>query len=85
VITSPSVTENTGKSGLQVNILIMEEKKDTKTQANIDIPVYGPIKVTGNFVLKDIKKGTEEVLKEVLLCSCGRSGNKPFCDDSHKR
>lgn len=63
----------------------MEGKKEIKPEAYIDIDSTGPIKVTGNFILKDIKKGTEEIHTEIYLCKCGRSQNKPFCDDSHKR
>ena len=46
----------------------------------------GPIKVRGSFVLKD-GKGQEFDLSgrdAVALCRCGHSGNKPFCDGSHK-
>jgi CDGSH-type Zn-finger protein len=48
---------------------------------------HGPIKVRGNFVLKD-GKGQEFDLSgrdAVALCRCGHSANKPFCDGSHKR
>ncbi len=46
----------------------------------------GPIKVSGNFVLKD-GKGQEFDLTgrdAVALCRCGHSQNKPFCDGQHK-
>lgn len=46
----------------------------------------GPIKVSGDFVLKD-GKGQEFDLSgrdTVALCRCGHSSNKPFCDGSHK-
>jgi CDGSH iron-sulfur domain-containing protein 3 len=63
----------------------MEEKKQNKPQATVEIIESGPLKITGNFIIRDIKKGTEEVTNEVLLCRCGKSSNKPFCDGSHKR
>lgn len=63
----------------------MDEKPKNKPQAEIDIPSHGPMKVTGNFIIKDIAKGTEEKMTEVWLCRCGKSGTKPFCDDSHNR
>lgn len=63
----------------------MEEKKENNSQARIEIMESGPIKITGNFILKDIQRGKEVSVKEVLLCSCGNSSNKPYCDDRHKK
>jgi len=67
------------------NISGMEQKKEISSQARVEIIDFGPIKITGNFVLKDMKRDKEESVKEVLLCRCGNSANKPFCDDSHKK
>jgi len=63
----------------------MEQKKEIGSQARVEIIEFGPIKITGNFVLKDMKRDKEESVKEVFLCRCGNSANKPFCDDSHKK
>ena len=64
----------------------MEEKKVHKPQAIIELIEYGPLKITGNFVIKDIKRDTEHIPEgEVWLCRCGKSSNKPFCDESHKK
>jgi len=63
----------------------MEQKKEIVSQARVEIIEFGPIKITGNFVLKDMKRDKEESVKEVFLCRCGNSANKPFCDDSHKK
>ena len=65
--------------------MIMEEKDIKKPQALIEVIESGPLKITGNFILKDMKRGTEESPKEVWLCRCGKSDNKPFCDESHKK
>jgi CDGSH-type Zn-finger protein len=62
----------------------MEENKENKSQALIEIIDFGPLKITGNFMLKDLKRGKEESPGEVKLCICGKSGNKPYCDESHK-
>ena len=75
----------TGKQVLQANFFTMEEKKLSKSQATIEIIESGPIKISGNIIIKDMKRGTEESIKEVWLCRCGKSENKPFCDDSHKK
>lgn len=63
----------------------MEEKKETKSEAIVEVIEFGPIKITGNFLVKDLKRGTEHSPAEIYLCRCGKSGNKPFCDDSHKK
>ncbi len=63
----------------------MEENKEKKSQATIEVIEFGPLKITGNFLLKDLKRGTENSPGEILLCRCGKSANKPFCDESHKK
>jgi hypothetical protein len=67
-----------------VNIVIMEEKKQNKPQAIIEVIDSGPLKISGNIFIKDMQKGTEDFPKEILLCRCGKSDNKPYCDNSHK-
>ena len=62
----------------------MEDNKENKSQAIIEIIDFGPLKISGNFLLKDLKRGKEESPVEVKLCICGKSGNKPYCDESHK-
>jgi CDGSH-type Zn-finger protein/uncharacterized Fe-S cluster protein YjdI len=47
--------------------------------------VNGPVHVEGNFELRDqdgqfISRGSD-----VWLCRCGGSGNKPFCDGTHRK
>jgi len=63
----------------------MEHKEDIKPEAVVELISNGPIKIKGNFVLKDLKRDKEESPSEILLCRCGRSANKPYCDDSHKK
>jgi CDGSH-type Zn-finger protein len=63
----------------------MEEKKEHKSQAVIEVLDFGPLKITGNFLIKDFKRDTEVSPSEVWLCRCGKSTNKPYCDESHKK
>jgi CDGSH iron-sulfur domain-containing protein 3 len=63
----------------------MEEIKEDKSQALIEVIDFGPLKITGNILLKDIQRDKEEYVGEVLLCRCGKSANKPYCDESHKK
>ncbi|MCS6884787.1 MAG: CDGSH iron-sulfur domain-containing protein [Acidobacteriota bacterium] len=47
----------------------------------------GPLRVSGNIVLKDAS-GKQFGLggrTTISLCRCGASANKPFCDGSHNR
>jgi CDGSH-type Zn-finger protein len=62
----------------------MTEDKENPSQAIIEITQSGPIRITGKFQIYDLKRGKEDTSGEVLLCGCGKSANKPYCDDSHK-
>lgn len=79
------MTVNTEKSVLTVNISGMEEIKENKSHVVIEIVEFGPLKITGNFIIKDLKRDKEDSPGEILLCRCGRSENKPYCDESHKK
>jgi CDGSH iron-sulfur domain-containing protein 3 len=53
----------------------------------IQVRANGPYKLTGPITVVDAD-GREFVLPEgdaVVLCRCGHSQNKPFCDASHRR
>jgi CDGSH iron-sulfur domain-containing protein 3 len=63
----------------------MEDKKEFKSQADIEVIDNGPIKITGRIYLRDSKRDITDNPAEVYLCRCGRSGNKPYCDESHKK
>ena len=62
----------------------METNTQNKAQAVIEVIESGPLKITGLFIVTDVKKGTDEKPGEVWLCRCGKSDNKPYCDGSHK-
>jgi len=63
----------------------MDENK--RVSADIILTQNQPIKIVGNFDIIGIdgKRLTTDYTEEVYLCSCGHSGNKPFCDGSHKK
>jgi CDGSH iron-sulfur domain-containing protein 3 len=63
----------------------MEENKDIKPQAVVEVLDNGPIRITGNILLRDSRKDIMESPTEVWLCRCGKSQNKPYCDSSHKK
>ena len=46
----------------------------------------GPIRVEGKrFVVRPGAHAAALERPRVFLCRCGGSGNKPFCDGTHKR
>lgn len=44
----------------------------------------GPILVEGRYTIESGKNGTYTSEKNIALCRCGASANKPFCDGTHK-
>ena len=57
------------------------------TEVTITVRPNGPYKVTGPITVVDAE-GREFELPEgtsVVLCRCGHSSTKPFCDATHKR
>jgi CDGSH iron-sulfur domain-containing protein 3 len=62
----------------------MEEDNKNKPRVIVEVLDSGPIKITGKIHINDMQRGTEEDTYEVLLCRCGKSRTKPYCDDSHK-
>lgn len=45
----------------------------------------GPYMVSGSFTLNDVEGNEIKVEGDAYLCRCGASGNKPFCDGSHRK
>lgn len=45
----------------------------------------GPLVAEGLEKLDNSKGEDLEIKEKVALCRCGASGNKPYCDGSHKR
>jgi len=62
----------------------MNTNDDRTSSAIVEVIDGGPLKITGEIILKDLKNDILDNPAEVLLCRCGRSCNKPFCDGSHK-
>ena len=45
----------------------------------------GPLAVKGNFKVLNSEGRELEVDKEIYLCRCGGSSNKPYCDGTHTK
>lgn len=63
----------------------MENNSENKSQTIVEVIDFGPLKITGKILIKDLQRNNEISLTEVSLCRCGKSGNKPYCDESHKK
>lgn len=52
----------------------------------ITVSNNGSLRVEGDFEIFDMQGNAYGLQGRTLvsLCRCGRSGNKPFCDGSHK-
>jgi CDGSH iron-sulfur domain-containing protein 3 len=61
----------------------MERNKQKETI--VEVISNGPLKISGNIKLTDSVRGITSEDNEIYLCRCGKSGNKPYCDGSHKR
>lgn len=77
---------NTEKPVSQVRKDEMGENKNNRPVNEVTVIEFGPLKITGKIDFKNLQTGgTETSEKELWLCRCGKSSNKPFCDESHKR
>jgi uncharacterized Fe-S cluster protein YjdI len=62
-----------------------EEETTSAAATQIQVLTKGPLLVK-NEVEIELPDGTKHYKKEqTALCRCGGSGNKPFCDGSHKQ
>jgi CDGSH-type Zn-finger protein len=52
----------------------------------ITVRKNGPFRIEGDFILTDPDGNVYGLggKARISLCRCGASGNKPFCDDTHK-
>lgn len=49
----------------------------------ITVRKNGPLIITGEVELKDADGNTYPSAERTVLCRCGASTNKPFCDGTH--
>jgi CDGSH-type Zn-finger protein/uncharacterized Fe-S cluster protein YjdI len=70
-VSKPEVQTDAGKSGDGALTVVCQ--KD------------GSLAVTGDFELVDVKGAVVARGNAAWLCRCGGSGNKPFCDGTHKK
>ena len=52
---------------------------------NVNVTKDGPLLIKGEIMINNTDGSSEMRSGNTALCRCGASGNKPFCDGSHKR
>ena len=57
----------------------------SKSTSNVTVFTNGPLRVAGPCEIAYPDGKTETIEKDVFLCRCGQSSNKPFCDGTHKK
>lgn len=53
--------------------------------ASVEVTANGPLLVTGTIEVKHADGRVELKEERCALCRCGASGNKPWCDGSHRK
>lgn len=54
------------------------------TTPTIRIEDNGPYQIKGDFKIMDDTGNTYETKSDIILCRCGHSDEKPFCDGTHE-
>jgi CDGSH-type Zn-finger protein/uncharacterized Fe-S cluster protein YjdI len=86
----PFCDKNHEETGFQDNGLLGENKAKTEKLLPQTCPLKvipsenGPFQMSGPFEVRG-RDGTVYRGNKVTMCRCGRSSNKPFCDDTHLR
>jgi uncharacterized Fe-S cluster protein YjdI len=68
----------------------MNDEMESST-VNVDVETIveatpnGPLLVYGNILVKDATGKEHKRNKVTAMCRCGQSGNKPFCDGTHRK
>ncbi|HPF44541.1 MAG TPA: (4Fe-4S)-binding protein [Syntrophomonadaceae bacterium] len=61
----------------------VDYKKDEVTSIKIKMIKSGPLRVEGAAQVFDGDGNLLRQSNHIILCGCGKSGNRPFCDGSH--
>lgn len=56
-----------------------------ETETIAEVSENGPLLVYGNIVVKKKDGSIEQKNKVTAFCRCGASGNKPYCDGTHRK
>ena len=59
--------------------------QETTTETIIEATPNGPLLVHGDISVKDSSGVVKKNKNVTALCRCGGSGNKPYCDGTHRK
>ncbi len=62
-----------------------EPKQVIAGESIVEVAENGPLLVYGNLMVKGKDGQVEQKSKVTAFCRCGASGNKPYCDGTHKK
>jgi uncharacterized Fe-S cluster protein YjdI len=62
-----------------------EEQVKVEAETIVETIQNGPLMVYGNVTVKDSAGTITKKSNATAFCRCGASGNKPYCDGSHKK
>ena len=66
-------------------ITVSTKKEDLMAEVTIEVRPNGPYIVTGAIELRDANGNVLPSETRTVLCRCGASTNKPFCDGTHSK
>lgn len=61
-----------------------EKKEKTMKETKVEVLANGPLMVHGAMEVIHADGRTETKSRSTAFCRCGKTGNTPFCDGSHK-
>jgi CDGSH-type Zn-finger protein/uncharacterized Fe-S cluster protein YjdI len=74
------------KGGVSVDTEHLPSGKETEhDRLIIKLMKNGPAILEGSYRFESTAVGQHESKKNIALCRCGGSSNKPFCDGTHKK
>ncbi|TVP99925.1 MAG: hypothetical protein EA359_16505 [Balneolaceae bacterium] len=74
------------KGGVRVDRARLPESKETEHgRLIIKLMKNGPALLEGSYRIESAAVGQHESKKNIALCRCGGSANKPFCDGTHRK
>jgi uncharacterized Fe-S cluster protein YjdI len=62
-----------------------DESVKVEAETIIETVPDGPLMVYGNVTIRDQNGNLAKKNNATAFCRCGSSGNKPYCDGSHKK
>jgi 3-phenylpropionate/trans-cinnamate dioxygenase ferredoxin subunit len=82
---NPAITFGAGRRRIVRQGKILGEEERLMAEVTIEARPNGPYVVTGTIELRDTNGNVLPTQTRVVLCRCGASTKKPFCDGTHSK